>query len=191
VTRPGDATARAWTAIYTRGLPEEVAARRRDEIASDLFEHADELGPSTGQQLAVVGRVLWGIPADLSWRRDSRASLRRRVSSGEPMKLNRVMQVLAMVVCAFCAYAGFMMIGLGDAGLPFTLPLLAGAVLIVIGLLQRTKAPRRSTVLLVIGTAAPVATFYWMAALFLPFWILISVLIVISEPGRRSPQVAA
>jgi hypothetical protein len=189
--RPGDATARAWTAIYTRNLPDDVAARRRDEIASDLFEHADDLGPSSGQQVAVVGRVLWGIPADLSWRREARASHARRVTSGEPMKLNRVMQVLTALVCLFCAYAGLRMLGFGGAGLPFTIPLLVGAVLIIVGLLQRTKAPRRSTVLLVIGTAAPVATFYWMAALFLPVWIVVAVLIVLSEPGRRSPQVAA
>ena len=189
--RPGDATALAWTAVYTRKLPDDVAARRRDEIASDIFEHADELGPSSGQQVAVVGRVLWGIPADLSWRREARASQARRVTSGEPMKLNRVMQVLTALVCVFCAYAGLMMMSFGGAGIPFTIPLLAGAVLIIVGLLQRTKAPRRSTVLLVIGTAAPVATFYWMAALFLPVWIVVAVLIVVSEPGRRSPRVAS
>jgi hypothetical protein len=189
--RAGDATARAWTAVYTRGLPDDVAARRRDEIASDLFEHADELGPSTGQQLAVVGRVLWGIPADLSWRREARASRPRRVPSGEPMKLNRAVQVLAMVVCAFCAYAGFMMLGFGGAGVPFTIPLLVGAVLIVIGLLQRAKAPRRSTVLLILGTASPMVAFYWMAALFVPLWIVVSILIVVSEPRRKHPQVAA
>jgi hypothetical protein len=189
--RAGDATARAWTAIYTRGLPDDVAARRRAEIASDLFEHADELGPSSGQQLAVVGRVLWGIPADLSWRREARASQARRVTSGEPMKLNRVMQVLTAFVCVLCAYWGLMMLGFGGSGLPFALPLFVGAVLIAVGLLQRSKAPRRSTVLLIIGTAAPVAAFYWMAALFLPVWIAVAVLIVLSEPGRRRPRVAA
>jgi len=30
----------AWCAQYTRDLPEEVAAARRDELASDLHEHA-------------------------------------------------------------------------------------------------------------------------------------------------------
>jgi hypothetical protein len=188
--RPGDATARAWTAIYTRKLPDDVAARRRDEIASDLFEHADELGPSSGQQLAVVGRVLWGIPADLSWRREARASHARRVTSGEPMKLNRVMQVIVALICAFCGYGALMMLGFGGSGIPFTIPLFVGAALIVVGLVQRTKAPRRSTVLLVVGTAAPMVAFYWMFAVFVPFWIVVSVLIVVSEPGRRRPRVA-
>jgi hypothetical protein len=189
--RAGDAAARGWTSIYTRGLPDDVATRRRDEIASDLYEHADELGPSSGQQLAVVGRVLWGIPADLSWRREARASHARRVTSGEPMKLNRVMQVVVALVCAFCTYGALMLLGQGGAGVPYMLPLIAGAGLIVVGLRQRTKAPRRSTVLLVIGTAAPVATFYWMVPLFLPIWIVVAVLIVVSEPGRRRPRVAA
>ncbi len=191
MTRPGDALARGWTAFYTRGLSDDVAARRRDEIASDLFEHADELGPSSGQQLTVVGRVLWGIPADLSWRREARASQARRVTSGEPMKLNRVMQVLVMLVCAFCAYGGVMLFGLGGAGLVYTVPLLIGAALIVGGLVLRTRAPRWSTVLLLIGTAAPVAAFYWMAAIFLPVWIVVAILIVVSEPRRRTPSVAA
>ena len=87
-------------------------------------------------------------------------------------------------------YAGLMMLGFGGAGIPFTIPLLAGAVLIIVGLLQRTTSPRRSTVLLLIGTAMPVGAFYWMAALFLPVWIVLAVLIVLSEPGRRTPRVA-
>ena len=67
--------------------------------------------------------------------------------------------------------------------------LLAGAVL-VYSLVCRDEAPRRSTVLIVIATAVPIAVLYWMAPLFVPFWLLISGLAIASEPGRRTPAAA-
>lgn len=63
-----------WCALYTRGLPGNVAADRRDELASDLHDHrVASLGParSTFRRDALV-RALLGIPADLSWRTHQR-----------------------------------------------------------------------------------------------------------------------
>lgn len=62
-----------WCAWYTRGLPEQIAGERRDEIASDLHEHAmwaaeqglDPHAVARGIRL----RGLGGAIADLSWRR--------------------------------------------------------------------------------------------------------------------------
>lgn len=66
------ALVRAWVRLYTGGLRAEVRDTRRAEIESDLWEHVhDERArglrplPIT---LHVIGRMLRGLPADLSWR---------------------------------------------------------------------------------------------------------------------------
>ncbi|MGH9277780.1 MAG: hypothetical protein ACRD12_06685 [Acidimicrobiales bacterium] len=64
----GPGFARWWARCYTRGLPPDLALARRDEIASDVYEHqAGSAGRGTGA--AVVGRTLRGVADDLLWRR--------------------------------------------------------------------------------------------------------------------------
>lgn len=55
---------RTWTHVYTLGLPAEASERRLDEIESDLWESRHD---STGA-LAILGRLLRGIPDDVQWR---------------------------------------------------------------------------------------------------------------------------
>jgi hypothetical protein len=65
------AFARAWTAAYTIGLPSELRDRRRQEIASDLWEQQHDNGHDGRDARSarqVVARVVFGIPADLTWR---------------------------------------------------------------------------------------------------------------------------
>jgi hypothetical protein len=50
---------RAWTRLYTVGMPREPRDQRRAEIESDLWE--------SEQQDAIV-RLIRGMPADLGWR---------------------------------------------------------------------------------------------------------------------------
>ncbi|WP_285036352.1 hypothetical protein [Plantibacter sp. ME-Dv--P-095] len=61
-----------WCGWYTRDLVPEVAGERRDEIASDLHEHAvwaDAEGiPPTRLRRDILLRAVRGIPHDLSWR---------------------------------------------------------------------------------------------------------------------------
>lgn len=91
-----------WCSWYTRDLAPEVAAARRDEIASDLHEHAtwaDETGtPSKQVKRDILTRALRGAPADLAWRaRQQRATpLPDAMSVGT----RRVGDVLAAVVFA-------------------------------------------------------------------------------------------
>lgn len=198
MTAWGDGVARFWTAIYTRGLPPETAERRRDEIRSDLFEHAAVAGAMTAQQVHVLGRVLWGIPADLSWRRAARAPRERRLATGEIMTLRKTTTALVAFAALFNIWAGIgVLFGAGaededDAGgLPYAIPMVLAAALMIYGLRCRDEAPRRSTVLIIIGAAAPMLVFYWMAPIFIPFWLLISWLTIASEPGRRTPAPAA
>ena len=198
MTAWGDGVARSWTAIYTRGLPPEQAERRRDEIRSDLFEHAACAGATPAQQVHVLGRVLWGIPADLSWRRAARASRERRLVTGEIMTLRKTTTTLVAFAALFNIWAGIgVLFGSGaedesDAGgWKYAAPMMLAAALMLYGLRCRDEAPRRSTVLIIIGAAAPMLVFYWMAPIFVPFWLLISGLTIASEPGRRTPAPAA
>jgi hypothetical protein len=66
------ALAARWVACYTRRLPTRVAQARRDELASDLWEHSHDTRERTVSQLwvalSIARRVVCGVPADLSWR---------------------------------------------------------------------------------------------------------------------------
>jgi hypothetical protein len=184
----GDGVARSWTAIYTRGLPAELAERRREEIGSDLFEHASFAGVTPAQQVHVLGRVLWGIPADLSWRRAARASRERRLATGGTMTLQKSMSISATAVTAI--YLWFAL-GFAFGGYWGSLLTLAGAILIGVGLRVRDEHPRPSTVLFIVGSLLGVASAFWMAVLLVPLWLGFSALAIASEPGRRTPAPAA
>ncbi len=72
---------RQWVSFYTWGLPIELRDRRRSEIESDQWEHEHDArltgcGP---EHLAwqVLGRWLFGMPADLAWRFETGGPERR------------------------------------------------------------------------------------------------------------------
>ena len=187
----GDRLARNWVRVYTRGLPADTAERRREELASDLFEHASLAGPSSGHQTEVLGRVLWGIPADLSWRRAARAPRLRRLETGASMTKRKVANVLFGVYVLFALWAGigFVFNPDGETG-PYAAAIFTAAALMGLGLFWRDTAPRRSTVLLSVGAIIPAFTFFWMAPLFGPIGLLLIWLAVTTEPGRRTPAPA-
>jgi hypothetical protein len=70
-----------WIFWYTRRVPFEQALERRDELMSDLWEHhADAARSGTGHialQLAIIRRLLAGMPDDLAWQRSVKASRER------------------------------------------------------------------------------------------------------------------
>ena len=60
---------RFWVRCYATGLPRNVREERRDEITSDLWEHANDRQLADGDVDAeILARSLLGVPADLSWR---------------------------------------------------------------------------------------------------------------------------
>ncbi len=190
MTRWADRVAQSWTAIYTRGLLAEVAERRRDEIRSDLFEHSLEAGVGRAQQVQVVGRVLRGIPADVAWRRVARAPSRRRFGTGEPRALSGPTTLVLALVAVFDVWAGVGAVNAEGAGWRYAAPLFIAAAMIVLGLYRREASPRRATLLIVAGATVPVVIFSWMAPIFIPGWLLISALVVTTEPRRRTPHPA-
>lgn len=93
---------RRWVDMYTRGMPPPVRAARRDEVEDDLWCHhqeAAEAGRSAnalGSEMLV--RLLFGVPADLSWRfahGDNAAATRLERSSSMSTRVLGTLAVLA------------------------------------------------------------------------------------------------
>lgn len=101
-----------WCELYTRGLPEQVAAERRDEIASDLHEHsvwANEQGVSARALARGIRlRAVSGALADLSWRRQQmrqhespeQQAVRTNARGGLPL-VAYTLSLLALVASGF------------------------------------------------------------------------------------------
>jgi hypothetical protein len=70
------ALVRRWVALYTLGLPPEVKQGRRDEIDDDLWCQAQEAAGSGRADRSLSGEILtrlvFGVPADVSWRIEQR-----------------------------------------------------------------------------------------------------------------------
>lgn len=176
-----DRAALAWTRLYTHGLVAEAGERRREEMRSDLHEHQAYLGATRAQQLEVAGRLVRGLPADLSWRASQDRA--RHVSSSPPVVRRLTGGVLA-ILAAFEIWAGVGTLTADGAGPVYTVVLFAGAAMAGAGLVLRQTAPRRSTLLLVAAAAVPALVFRWMAPVFLPPFLLVSVLAVVTQPRR-------
>lgn len=183
-----DYRAMRWVGLYTRGVPDAAARRRRHELASDLFEHRAIVGESRSQQWQVLGRVLWGIPADLLWRRAAKAPRQRRLETGANMTLRKTTTVVLVLLAVLEVMVGFNAITAEGGGWQYGVPILAAAGLIALGLIQRDAAPRRSTVLCIVAATIPTVILHWMAPIFIPLWLGVSALAIVSEPGRHRPQ---
>lgn len=100
-----------WCDWYTRGLDELIARDRRDEIASDLHEHAawaDEEGLSPRQcRRQVLRRMIAGLPADLAWRS---AQLRTRTA---PQRVAFAPRSIERMTGAAAGLAGSLLVAFG------------------------------------------------------------------------------
>lgn len=69
-----------WLAVYTFGLPHDVAAERRAEIESDVYEqlHSDLGSTRLGSRLSVIGRAARGAADDIYWRREERRIMKQQ-----------------------------------------------------------------------------------------------------------------
>ena len=70
-TASAPAAVRTWVALYTRGLPTELATVRRELIDAELWDEAraaEWLGETASLGRQRWSRLLRGIPADLAWR---------------------------------------------------------------------------------------------------------------------------
>jgi hypothetical protein len=71
-----------WVRLYTRNLPPSIAQRRIEEIDADLHDQiAHERAHGTKERriaLSIAARMLRGLAADLSWRRQTVATTASR-----------------------------------------------------------------------------------------------------------------
>ena len=69
------AVVRAWTRVYTYGLPSAQRDARREEIDSDLWESVnDKRSDRRTLALQIGARLIAGMPDDLGWRSDQAAA---------------------------------------------------------------------------------------------------------------------
>lgn len=163
----------AWVGWYTRGLPPDDAERRRAEIASDLWEHERDASHAglTGLAISVevLGRVLSGVPADLSWRRTVNRQPRTRLVNGgkHVSKPSARLEGVFLVLVAFnIAVAAAMLPMTGSNVLDGARALVVVAVLVT-GLMLRSRAPLWSLGFVVVGAAGMVSLWFWLPPLYL------------------------
>jgi hypothetical protein len=116
---PVAAVVRGWVSLYTRGLPADARAARRDEIDDDLWcEHAE--AATAGRSARSLDadlflRLLFGLPADISWRlahRDSPDPVSLERSSSMD---TRTLGMLAIFAGASPMVLGILPYAMGDA----------------------------------------------------------------------------
>jgi hypothetical protein len=180
------APTRAWTALYTRGLPSDVRGERRDEIDCDLWEHqrlADfERETVTDTAAAILLRLIMGVPADMTWRLETGANARS--GKGTQMNDSWIMRgvLLAALLVAFVplGFGVFYLFGGDTTGSESTLervgvPLawLAVGLAMVAGLLLSRSRPALGLGLLAAGVIGISVMLYWAAVITLPIGLVL------------------
>jgi len=196
------ALTRAWTATYTRGLPSKLQAERREEIDCDLWEHqrlADlERKPVTGIAAEILLRLILGIPSDIVWRIETGAIARseRGTSMNESIVM-RGLLLLALAVAAFPLVIGVLVVIGANGEMSDTERLLFGPLQVVVGLiilsglLLSARSPGLALGLVIAGTIAISAMWYWAAVITLPVGlVLVAIAYVRGRPAGwpRRPQ---
>ncbi|MBM7504086.1 hypothetical protein ACFPER_11410 [Agromyces aurantiacus] len=153
-----DAAVLAWCRWYTADLPDEVAAERRAELASDLFEEREHSGARATP--SILWRAVRGIPADLAWRG---ARLRRAAIGAPRGTFPLAMPALAhLAAVALVAWGGVilwrvarsMVIGDWHGAADVAELSVAGLILALVGSWLLMVARRRAFAGLVLAVAA-------------------------------------
>jgi hypothetical protein len=170
---------RTWVAIYTAGLPDELACRRRDEIESDLWEQELLGGVSNGEALA---RLVFGIPADLLWRLDQRITSAHRQPerrSFMSLALNRGIPILILLFAALNVFYGVAITVRGSnednltwAAL-FGVGTIAAAAALATGYMMLKRSPWMGAGMIALGAAAITAIQFWMFVIYVPIALVI------------------
>jgi hypothetical protein len=178
------ALTRAWTATYTRGLPADLRAQRREEIDCDLWEHqrlADlQREPTGGTAASILLRLLLGVPADIVWRLETGASAR----SGRGTRMNdtplmRIGLIVLMLPLLFMAANGIgMLLGGGEFDsrqeqVLYGFVVAIAPLVALAGLWLCASRPKLGLGLVVAGVVPICALFYWMLFITVPVALVI------------------
>jgi hypothetical protein len=110
---------RGWVDLYTRGLPAELRDARRDEVDDDLWcEHEEAV--ATGRSGRAFGadlilRLLFGMPADISWRLTYRGHAAASSVEISPAMNTRTLGVLALLAALTWGILFILFIPFGEA----------------------------------------------------------------------------
>jgi len=70
-------------------------------------------------------------------------------------------------------------------GLKYAALMALAVALVGAGIVLRDRAPGLAAVLMLMGAAAPMAIFYWMAPVFVPGFLVVATLVVVTQLRRR------
>ncbi len=168
------AIVRAWVGCYTIGLSAEIAMKRKELVEADLWDEsreAEQVGVARSVARQRMGRLVRGIPADVSWR------LERRHDNNpgrDQMRISKVELILLLGVVALCGAGmipGLMAIidpdptkwqSWGPYGM------VGGLALCVVGLVLAIPRPSVGLTVALAGTALAMAAVPWAFYIFLP-----------------------
>ncbi|HET8943676.1 MAG TPA: hypothetical protein VFO59_02760 [Dehalococcoidia bacterium] len=178
------ALTRFWAAVYTRGLPPDVRAERREELACDLWhqQRPASLGrePAIGTAVEILARCLVGIPADITWRLETGASARSKgtkpMNNTLPMRIGFLAALLPLALLTLMG-ASFTL-GKGDwdnttAHWLWRSAFVACPIIGGFGLWLCATRPRLGMVLVVVGVGASAFLMPWMAFITAPIGLVI------------------
>jgi hypothetical protein len=167
---------RRWVDGYSRGLPADVRAARRDEIEADLWDEslaAVALGRATSIDRQRLDRLIRGIPADVTWRLGQRRGATRKTGR-DTVRISRVELILLLGVAAF--YGLLLLVALPAITAPDPdrwggwgpYGMLAGLSLSVTGLILAIRRPAAGLVIAMAGTAIAMFAMPWAFFILLP-----------------------
>lgn len=174
---------RSWASTYTRGLPCDTRAERRDEIDSDLWEqHRLATGrgdPALGTAIEILARMLLGAISDITWRAQAGSLARadRSISMNESTYMRGLVAV-GVVLAVFLMVTGVASIAdalldsdVGSGMAAFgAITLLAGAA-VAAGLLMSKRNPLLGIGLVAVGAITVAVAWYWMLVITIPVGI--------------------
>jgi hypothetical protein len=149
-----------WARLYTRRLPEHDARRRVDELRADLHDHiSHERAYGTGERRiagSVAARMLRGIPADVSWRRERTRQLQTQeehAMRSTGLARRSVARVALVTVLLLLIPLALMLLGDGTDWGVFDF-VFAGAIIAGAGLLTELAVRSRGTTAYVTAAVA-------------------------------------
>lgn len=193
----GPRVASAWVRTYTRRLPTDVAAARREEVLCDVHEHCHDARAEGRTDVRggfeVLGRVVRGVPADLSWRHAALRSQPTRRGVAIMQRLTNFAGTAVMVLAAIGIAMSVAMLpvlaSVDDPGdLLWILALAGFAAALVGGLVTQSTRPRLASLLFVVGAPAPAVAWFWFPPVYLVSLAIVVAALVDYRGTRLQPS---
>lgn len=197
---------RSWVSAYTRGLPHDVRAERREEIDCDLW-HQRQLAelerPLRGAAAAsVILRLILGVPDDIFWRIQAgytHSKWRNNVNESLRMRIGFLAAILPLAL--FFAFGVSFLLGNGDWENNFEHWLWRAAFVAfpavgAAGLWLCARQPRLGLALTLVGVGASAFLMPWALFVTVPIGFAIIVFSFVRSglrlwPFRAGPPAAA